>query len=92
MKLSEMKKQIDKLSRVAKRLDLDPEIKLVVSPSFPIQTTLKTQILSSLDGSLTLANIGGKHLVFLAEDKEEESIFGEVVENFEIGHKSRFKF
>ena len=91
MRLSELKKQIDKLSKVAKKANLDPEIKLVVSPSFPIQSSLKSQILSTIDGGLDVRKIGGKHLVFLAEDKEEESIYGEVVEKFEIGHKSRFK-
>ena len=91
MKLSELKKQVDRLSRAAKRAKIDPEVKLVVSPSFPIKASLKTQILSSLDGSLDKDRIGGKHVVFLAEDKEEENLYGHVVEQFEIGRKSRFK-
>lgn len=91
MTLSELKKQVDKLSRAAKKAKIDPEVKLVVSPSFPILTSLKSQVLSSLDGSLDIKEIGGKHTVFLAEDKEEENLFGAIVEGFEIGHKSRFR-
>lgn len=84
MKLSELAKRVKELEKKAKKAKVDPEVKVVVSPSFPILSTLRPEVLSSLDGGLDKELIGGEHIVYLAEWREEGDLFGEVVEKFDL--------
>ena len=82
MKLSELKPQIDALSRKAKKAKVDPEIRVAVLPKFPSGISLRTKIVSSLDDDLNVADTGGIHCIYLAEKGEEGAIFGQVTERF----------
>ncbi len=77
MKLSELKKQVDELSKLAKKEKVDPEVLFATLPNFPMALTVKPKIVSSLKGDWKLDSVN-EPAVILAEWKEKGFITGEV--------------
>ena len=83
MKLSELKKQIDQISKKAKKSKVDPEVRCVILPKFPSSVTLLNTVLTSLNADFSTDTTGGLHIVYLAENKElNDGISGEVFNGF----------
>ena len=89
MQLSELKTQIDALSKKAKKAKVDPEIRVAVLPKFPSGISLRSKVVSSLDDDLNVEDTGNAHYIYLAEKNETGAIFGEVTERFGWGLKGR---
>jgi hypothetical protein len=81
MKLTELKKLVDDMSRRAKRAEVNPDVMLIVMPSFPAVSTLKTAMVSTLDNDIDEGS--GKPTVFLCEDKEFGPLPGDIIEAIE---------
>ena len=88
MKLIELKRKIDALSKKAKKAKVDPEIRVAVLPNFPSGISLRSKVVSSLDDDLNVEDTGNAHYIYLAEKNEEGAIFGEITERFGWGLKS----
>lgn len=73
MKLSELKKQVDTLSRKAKKDKVDPEIRAAVLPKFWTSVSLRAAAVSSI-------GLEGEPVVYLIEDKELGAIAGDIFE------------
>ena len=80
MKLSELKKQVDDLSRKSKKLKVDPEIRMACLPNFPMGCSIKPKLVSTVGGDFKLESVGNEHLVYFAELKELGYLEGDVTE------------
>jgi len=85
MKLSELKVLIDKEAKRAKRKKVDPEIRFLILPNFPTALSIAPSIVSTLDSSLSAECRNQGDFIYLAENKDEGSVYGEITERFEWG-------
>ena len=83
MKLNEFKRLVDGMSRRAKRRGIDPEVMLIVMPTFPSVSTIKPTIVSTMDDDIDPATLGGKDVVFISELKEFGPLPGDVIESID---------
>ena len=80
MLLSELKAQIDKESKRAKRKKVDPEIRFLILPNFPTALSIRTTLVSTLDSSISKETRGQGNFIYLAEKKDEGPVYGEITE------------
>ena len=85
MKLSELKKRVDEISRKAKKAKVDPEVRVAILPKFPQAISLLDTVLTSLDDDFGTETTGDTHIVYLAEKNEEGAIVGDATEKFGWG-------
>jgi hypothetical protein len=78
MKLSELKKQVDALNKLAKKEKVDPEVRMATLPNFPMECTIRPKLTSSLSGDYSLNAIDKEHTVYFAEHNEIGFITGEI--------------
>ena len=90
MLLSELKAQLDKESKKAKRAGVDPEVRFLILPNFPTALSIRTELVSSLDSSLSKSCREQGSFIYLAEDKDEGPVFGEITERFGWQAKSKW--
>ena len=79
MKLSELKEQVDKLSKAAKKLGVDPDVSVAVLPKFPMGLGLESRLSSSLLGDYPKEETGGVHKVYLGEGDRKEDYLRESI-------------
>ena len=91
MKLSELKTLIDKESRKWKKEKADPEVRFLILPNFPTALSVRSELVSSLDSSLSNECRGQGNFIYLAEDKDEGAVYGEITERFGWGVKTAWK-
>lgn len=80
MKLSELLAQLQELAVLAGEEGVDPEIRLGALPNFPVNCTIVDRAVSTLrpDDRISLESVGGEHVIFLGEGKEDGYLFGPV--------------
>lgn len=87
MKLSELYKILSAYKKQAKKLGVDPEVKIVVNPTFPILTAMHNKVVSTLDEDMhpdAKPDSKKNHTIFIAEGRHEYDMFGVVVEALEL--------
>ena len=82
MKLSELKKQLDQISKKAKKAKVDPEVQVAVLPKFPSAISLLDTVATSLNGDFGTETTGNVHTIYLGEKAEEGPIVGEALKKF----------
>ena len=90
MLLSELKAQLDKESKKAKRAGVDPEVRFLILPNFPTALSVRGELVSSLDSSLSESCREQGSFIYLAEDKDEGPVYGEITERFGWQAKSKW--
>lgn len=68
MKLSELKEQVDALTKLAKKKKVDPEVRMATLPKFPMDCSVNPRLRSSLAKDFPVQ--GKLHLVYFGELKE----------------------
>ena len=90
MKLSELKAQLDKESKRAKKAGVDPEVRFLILPNFPTALSVRSELVSSLDSSLSESCREQGSFIYLAEDKDEGPVYGEITERLGWQAKSKW--
>ena len=88
MLLSELKTLIDAEAKRAKTAGVDPEVRFLILPNFPTALSIRNELVSSLDSSISDECRKQGNYIYLAEAQDEGAVFGEITERFGWGVKS----
>lgn len=80
MLLSELHAIVKAERKRAKKANVDPEVRFLILPNFPTSLSIRTNVVSSLDSSLSKECKGQGSFIYLGEHKDEGAPWGEISE------------
>lgn len=67
MLLSELTKLLAAQRKLAKKAGVDPEVRMAISPKWPVEGTMESSLVSTLE---EVGDIDGNHFIYFLEKKE----------------------